>query len=244
MNKNYLKLFITAVVFLPLLMFGLDSVFNFSNFVNFMLAVVNVACIVVTGAAAFDGKQSFKLEPTDKPAGGLRMLRAFIIILSLILILPWNGGKQMYNSSVALGYQYDQKVQEKPMFYDAMWKTYTAKKDIVNMSVETFTKIATIMMNARTDGQAVTWKWVHENTQIPFGEFMDMYKDLSAYIESKRDSYLALERECQVIAQNHNTLIHQFPNNVYNIFIGRDDIEYKYGFTSDSTNKVFLTRKE
>lgn len=100
-------------------------------------------------------------------------------------------------------------------------------------------------MEARKDASGVAWKWVQENTNVPYGEFTKFFTDLSNFIESQRSGYYALEVKRQSIATAHNMLIDTFPNNmVNNIITHRKRIVYEYGFLSDSTRNVFRTKTE
>lgn len=171
---------------------------------------------------------------------------AFISIVLILIV----GSKiitnlaGIYNASVVYNKQYDQKVTERLGFYDKLWKTFLAKEKITNLNRETFIEVATIQMENRKDGSAVTWKWVQENSPIPYEQFTKFYADLSDFIETQRDKYYNLETQCQDIATAHNMLIDTFPNNIYNKILGRKHIDFKYGFLSDSTRNVFNSRNE
>lgn len=152
---------------------------------------------------------------------------------------------QIYNPSIVYYKQYDQKTAERLGYFDNMWKTYYAKDRIVTLNKETFIEVTRVVMEARRDGSSLTWKWLQENQPIPYNEFTKFYTDLSGFIESQRQGYYDLERQCNAIATAHNMLIDTFPNNLYNrYFVHRKPIVYEYGFLSDSTNKVFATKKE
>ena len=99
-------------------------------------------------------------------------------------------------------------------------------------------------MENRKDGQNLTWKWLQENQQIPYEEFTKFYTDLSDFITSQRKGYFDIEKVCQSIANQNNTLLDTFPNNIYNKALRLERIKFEYGFTSDSTENVFKTKKE
>ena len=99
-------------------------------------------------------------------------------------------------------------------------------------------------MENRKDGVSVTWKWVHENQNIPYEEFTRFYADLSKFVETQREAYYALEIQCQQLATANNMLLDTFPNNMYNKIISCPHIQFKYGFLSDSTRNVFSTGNE
>ena len=153
-------------------------------------------------------------------------------------------GSNVYNSSIVLTRQYEQKVIQREIFYDKLWKTYLQKQKITDLNKETFIQVSKIIMENRKDGVNVTWKWVHENQNIPYSEFTSFYSDLSKFIETQREAYYNIEVECQTISMNHNMLLDTFPNNIYNKIIRRPHIKYDYGFLSDSTRKIFTTGNE
>ena len=153
-------------------------------------------------------------------------------------------GSEIYNTSVVITKTYEQKTMEKEGFYDKLWKIYLQKEKITNLNKETFIQVSKIIMENRKDGANVTWKWVHENQNIPYEEFTKFYSDLSRFIESQREAYYGLEVQCQTLATANNMLLDTFPNNVYNKIINRPHITFKYGFLSDSTRKVFITGNE
>ncbi len=99
-------------------------------------------------------------------------------------------------------------------------------------------------MENRRDGQNVSWKWLHENQQIPYEEFTMFYKDLSVFIAEQRKEYFDIEKTCQQIANQNNTLLDTFPNNIYNRYLHQEKIVFEYGFLSDSTNNVFKSKVE
>lgn len=171
-----------------------------------------------------------------------------IIIIALFLYgkikVLSNGMIFVYNTSKLYLNSYQQKVEEKVGFYDKLWKTYLQKEKITNINKETFLVVTKMIMENRKDGLTVTWKWLQENQQIPYNEFVKFYADLSDFITSQREGYFKIEKECQLIANMNNTLLDTFPNNLYNKILGCERINFEYGFTSDSTLTVFKTKKE
>lgn len=99
-------------------------------------------------------------------------------------------------------------------------------------------------MENRKDGANLTWKWIHENQNIDYNEFTKFYSELSAFITKQRAGYFAIEKECQSISNQNNTMLDTFPNNLYNKFLKCNRIKFEYGFTSDSTENVFKSKKE
>lgn len=150
----------------------------------------------------------------------------------------------VYNTSVKYNNDYIQNVQEKTGFYDKLWKTYAQKEKITNLNKETFLQVTQLIMENRKDGSNVAWKWVKENQQIPYEQFVQFYSDLSNFIESQREGYFNIEKKCQEIANKNNTMLDTFPNNMYNKVLNLKKINFEYGFTSDKTDEVFRTKKE
>jgi hypothetical protein len=160
-----------------------------------------------------------------------------IKVISRGLVFVYNNSKLYHNT-------YQQKVQEKVGFYDKLWKTYLQKEKITNINKETFLVVTKMIMENRKDGQSVTWKWLQENQQIPYNEFVKFYEDLSVFVTEQRDGYFKIEKDCQSIANWNNTLLDTFPNNLYNKILNCEKINFEYGLISDSTLNVFKTKKE
>lgn len=177
-----------------------------------------------------------------------------IIVLSALFYLLFvlfnfgkdifNQGAKMYNTSKIYNNTYTQKVQEKKGFYDKLWKTYLQKEKITNINKETFLQVTKMIMENRADGKNLSWKWLQENQQISYEQFTVFYADLSNFITSQREGYFGIEKECQLIANQNNTLLDTFPNNLYNKVLNLKRIDFEYGFTSDSTEMVFTNKKE
>jgi len=174
----------------------------------------------------------------------------FIVFVGLTFVVELthsikNGCVFVYNTSQVLQNEYEQKQEERISFYDNLWKTYQQKGEIAGLNKEIFLEITQIIMENRKDGENTAWKWVNENSPIPFDEFSKFYTDLSSFIEKERKAYFEIEKQCQIIAQKQNTLLDTFPNNFYNkIFLKCERINFEFGFTSDKTDEVFETAKE
>jgi hypothetical protein len=150
----------------------------------------------------------------------------------------------LYNTCKLYHNAYQQKMEEKQGFYDKLWKTYLQKEKITNINKETFLTVTKIIMENRRDGKNIMWKWLTENQQIPYSEFTKFYADLSNFIAEQREGYFSIEKTCQTIANQNNTLLDTFPNNVYNKVLKLQRIKFEYGFLSDSTENVFTRKKE
>jgi hypothetical protein len=61
---------------------------------------------------------------------------------------------------------------------------------------------------------------------------------------NEKMTFINIEKSCQIIANQNNTLLDTFPNNVYNKILKLNKINFEYGFLSDSTVSVFTSKKE
>ena len=194
-------------------------------------------------------KKSESSEGCNKSWNIKKMFLWGVFIISMIYLFTglyniYNDTVNLYNTSKKYQNKYTQKVDEKKGFYDKLWKTYLQKDKITNVYKETFIEVTKIIMENRRDGKDVTWKWIQENQNIPYEEFTKFYADLSNFITEQREGYFNIEKECQLIANQNNTLLDTFPNNLYNKILNCQRIKFEYGFTSDSTETVFKTKKE
>jgi len=234
--------------YIPSLLLGISLGILTSGWVSFLFIAITIILIII----ALVGEFSETIDETSY--NELKVKRKYNVLFIIILIIGYSffGVKEymaqplskIYNKSVIISNQYSQKTVERKGFYDKLWKTFLQKEKITNINKDVFIEVAKIQMENRKDGQNVTWKWVQENTQIPYEQFTKFYADLSSFVEDQRKEYYALEKECQALAISHNMLIDTFPNNYYNRLLKIKPIEFTYGFLSDSTNKVFTTKNE
>ena len=150
----------------------------------------------------------------------------------------------IYNKSVQYKNLYKQKSDEKMGFYDKLWKVYLQKNQIAELNKDAFIEVTKIIMQGRADGDKVAWKWVQENQQIPYDQFTKFYADLSEFVFSQREAYFNIEKECMNIANQNNTMLDTFPNNIYNKVLKCEKINFKYSFTSKKTKEVFSSEEE
>lgn len=242
MNPRYFKLFVSTLVLTPFLFISITNLFNLDNGWLMVLTMSYLVLCVLTGTMAFNTQELS--DETFPPVLNKFRLWMITAIISLFLINTSSKVGRFHNESLTIKRQYEQKCQSREGFYDKLWKTYTQKENILNLNKETFVEVSKMIMENRKDGANLTWKWTHEVSQIPFSEFTKFYSDLSSFIESQREAYYGLEVECQVLAAKYNLYIDTFPNNAYNLVLNKKHIDYQYGFTSDSTQKVFKTGME
>lgn len=242
MNKNYLLLFITTLLLMPFTGYLIVDTFSLSKGMSWLVGILCVAMIVLTFAFYADKSLSGDENAPILPA--FKRFRILLVIVFILALIPVKQPIKLYNDSVVAYNAYTQKCQQREGFYDNMYKTYVQKKDISFLNYGQFKEIATIIMENKKDGASLAWKWLSEQKVIPFEEFTSFWRDLSGYVQSKRDGYYALEVECQQLANANNTLLSTFPNKFYNFFLGRPHAVYKYGFTSAETKSVFASGEE
>jgi hypothetical protein len=191
-------------------------------------------------------------DKEEAPAKPIQWKRwVFYIVLLFCIVNVFKFGKTiykqsvfMYNTSKKYNNTYQQKVEEKLGFYDKLWKTYQTKAQITNMNKDVFVEVTKIIMANVADGQNLSWKWISRYPDIDYNQFTEFYADLSNYIEKQREGYFSIEKTCQLIANQNNTMLDTFPNNIYNRALKLQRIKFEYGFLSDSTNHVFATKIE
>lgn len=231
---------------MPLTAYFLCQTFNAGEGMCWLAVFITLIMIIVTFVFAVD--ESIHDDAEDWKSLPIltcfKAFKAWLIFIFILSLIPIKQPAALWNQSVTAYNNYTQKCQQREGFYDKMYKTYSQKKEISFINQDQFTKIATIIMDNKKDGAALSWKWLSEQKLIDFQEFSSFWNDLSAFIQSQREGYYALETECQQLANANNILLSTFPNNVYNFFLHRPYAEYHYGFTSDNTAEVFRTHKE
>lgn len=179
--------------------------------------------------------EKIKLPLNIKIFGGIFIIGLLISLCTGV----YNSLSGFYNQTVDYKLEYKALEQNQVTTYDNYYLAYMEKSNVADINKETFLNVTNIIMSARTDGQQIAWKWVHENQQIPYSEFTSFYKDLSAFVESRFKENNVIERSKQDVAKKHNILITTFPGVIYNYFIHIPSLEYKKGFISDETKELF-----
>ena len=160
-------------------------------------------------------------------------------LLSSVSTKIYGDTKAIYNTSVEYETQYDAQTQNLISTFDSYYLSYTDQYGATSVSKEGFIELAKIAMSARADGANLAWKWVKENQPMPYAEFSSFYVNLVEFTKERYSQVLAIERQRQSIVQSHNKNITVFPNNIYNRYLKIKPIEYKAGYISDSTRKLF-----
>lgn len=240
--------FYTSIILMFLFTLSLTFLYPFADFIKVILVLLELVAGIVLLVDIVEYQRLFALQKEGK----FSIVKSWLtVIMVFILCGIFFGGKTMYtdskeiyNTSIDYQNEYTKLCQEKQGFYDNLWKSYYQKTQITNMNKETFLQVTKMIMDGRSDGQNVSWKWVQENQQIPYSEFTKFYSDLSVFIETRRDSYLEIEKKCQELAKKNNVMLDTFPNNIYNRYLDCPHIKFEYGFLSDKTEQVFKTKKE
>lgn len=149
---------------------------------------------------------------------------------------------QLHNTSQENIVSYNQLDQEEVSLWDAKYLTFTEKSKVANINKETFITVTEIIMSNRKDGQNLAWKWLTENQPIPYQEFTIFYRDLSEFINTQYMDIFAIEKQKQDIVKRHNLMLRQWPNNLFNRYMSIDEMNYRAGYVSDSTKKLFNIR--
>jgi len=199
--------------------------------------------IVILMRKTLDENLEFDFSDDDGNTKYYANVKTFIaaIIILIFSINFYSNSKFIYNTSSIYQNQNTQLNQSKETFYDNMWKSYQLTDNVVIQNKETLLEVTKIVMNARKDGDKLTWKWLQENQPIPYSEFTKFYGHLIEFIQTQRAGLLAIENQAQQVAQQNNTLLDTFPNVLYNKVLNMPHIQYKPGFTSTKTQDVFET---
>ena len=218
---------------------ALHTIFNIISIIG------SVAYLVVIFYKSLDDDLSCDFEEGGSSKSYISMGIVGILLGILVLSsLVYSECKVIYNKSIGYQNSYNQVSQEKETYYDNMWKSYKLKDKIVIDNKETFIEITKIIMDGRKDGTSLAWKWTQENQPVPYSEFSAFYKDLSNYVESRRDGFQALEVKAQKIAMENNTMLQSLPNNIYNKLLKCPLIDYKKSFSSQKTQSTFKSGLE
>ena len=194
-----------------------------------------------------DNKIEYEINSFTMNKGKIIFWSVFILAIFVLynVIKPAiNDSVTIYNKSVQYQNLYQQKNDEKLGFYDKLWKVYLQKNQIAELNKDVFIEVTKIIMQGRADGDQVAWKWVQENQQIPYAEFTKFYSDLSEFVFSQREAYFNIEKECMLIANQNNTMLDTFPNNIYNKILKCERIKFNYSFTSKKSKEVFASGEE
>jgi hypothetical protein len=168
----------------------------------------------------------------------------WIVLLGLPLIFVIATYASFNNKEVDLRTTFEMEMKNRTALYDKMWKVISQKAQVTKAYDSSFLRIVQEAMDPRKDGANILMKWVQEsNPTLQAGTVQELYKDLSRTIEAERNSFFERETTLSSIQQQHSKFLRRFPNNLYNVFLGRKELEYK-PITSGRTDDVIRTGKD
>jgi len=168
------------------------------------------------------------------------VITLFIIgVIFSVFKMTYVSFTNVYNQSIGYNLDYDQVSQDQVTSWDADYLAFVEKSTIANISKETYLQVTSIIMSARADGSNLSWKWVHENQNIPYEEFTIFYKELSAFVMLRFEANKQFERSRQQIVKSNNLMLTTFPGVLYNHLLKLPLMEYKEGFISVETRVLF-----
>lgn len=168
----------------------------------------------------------------------------WIVLLGLPIIFIISTYSSFNNKEVDLRTTFEMQMKNRKGLFDKMWKTIAQKANVAKTYDSSFLRIVNAAMDPRKDGAGVMMKWVTEsNPTLQANTVQELYKDLSRTIESERNSFFERETTLASIQQQHSKFLRSFPNNFYNIFMGRKELIYE-PITSDRTDDVMKTGKD
>ena len=168
---------------------------------------------------------------------------AFIGAIVIMIIAAFATFVSFSNSEIDLRTAFEQKIDERTAFYDKMYKVISQQTQIAVKNDESFRQNINIIMEGRKDAEGVFMKWIQEtNPNANYSEVSVLYKDLSRSVEAQREGFFNEEKVLQDIVRQHKNHIQKFPNSFYNMFMGRQPLEYK-PIQSSLTEEVMRTGK-
>lgn len=166
-----------------------------------------------------------------------------VIIVSLIIFFI-STYASFNNTEVDLRTRFEMQINNRTALFDKMWKVISQKAQVTKQYDSSFIRIVKEAMEPRKDGAGIMMKWVTEsNPTLQANTVQELYKDLSRTIESERNSFFEREETLSSIKQQHSKFLRSFPNNLYNLFAGRKELDYK-PITSGRTDDVMRTGQD
>jgi PBP1b-binding outer membrane lipoprotein LpoB len=174
------------------------------------------------------------------------------ILISIVLTVSlWKGCNwvvnttiDVYNQNTQLVVGYQQQTRNQISTFDADYLSFVEQSKIANISKDVFVEVTQIIMSNRKDGPTVSWKWVQENTYIPYEQFTTFYASLSSFVAEQYSKYSAIENSKQDIVAKQQLLLRTFPNNVINWYLKLPDIKYSFGYISPESTQKFKPKTE
>lgn len=168
----------------------------------------------------------------------------YLVIFGAIAIFIISTYASFNNREVELRTTFTMQMKNRTALFDKMWKVISQKAQITKAYDSSFLRIVKESMDARKDGAQVMMKWVQEsNPTLQASTVQELYKELSRTIEAEREGFFNREETLSSIQQKHSQFLLSFPNNFYNMFMGRKELIYN-PISSSKTDAVMESGKD
>jgi len=166
------------------------------------------------------------------------VLAGLLVVVGVIIFMVGVGYK---NEEVVLRNQADAQQDANKVVFDKTWKTIKQKAGVVDKYADDFKGIYAGLMKSRYQGDQKNnpmFKWIQERNP----DFsVELYKDLSAAIESNRAEFLRVQKRIIDIKREHDNLRMVWPAKIWVGGVAELEIQI---ITSEKTETVFKTGKE
>jgi hypothetical protein len=168
----------------------------------------------------------------------------YLVVFGPIVIFLISTYSSFNNRDVKLRTTFTMEMKNRKTLFDKMWKMISQKAQVAKQYDSSFLRVVNAAMDPRKDGAQLMMKWVQEsNPTMQIGTVQELYKELSRTIEAERNSYAEREETLASIQQQHSEFLLSFPNNFYNMFMGRKELEYN-PITSGRTEEAARTGQD
>lgn len=168
----------------------------------------------------------------------------YLVVFGSILIYLISTYASFNNRDVKFRTTFNMEMTNRTTLFDKMWKMISQQAQVTKQYDTSFLRIVKTAMDPRQDGVNVMMKWVQEsNPTMQANTVQELYKNLSRTIEAERNGFAEREQTLASIKQQHSEFLLSFPNNLYNVFMGRKELDYK-PITSGRTDEVIRTGQD
>jgi hypothetical protein len=168
----------------------------------------------------------------------------WVVLISLPVVFLVATYSSFNNTDVDYRTTFTMETKKRTAFFDKMWKKISGKSQIAVKYDSSFIRIVQTAMDPRKDGANIMMKWVTEsNPTMQASTVQELYVELGRTIDSEREGFYEREEMLASIEQQHTKFLLSFPNNFWNIFMGRKPVEYS-PITSSRTEEVMRTGKD
>jgi hypothetical protein len=168
----------------------------------------------------------------------------YLVVFGAIIVYIIATYASFNNREVKLRTTFNMEMKNRKNLFDKMWKMISQKAQVAKQYDSSFTRVVGAAMENRKDGTQLMMKWIQEsNPTMQVGTVQELYKDLSRTIEAERNGFSEREMTLASIQQKHSEFLLSFPNNFYNMFMGRKELEYN-PITSGRTEEAARTGQD